>query len=354
MFYRRMILFVCVGLVVLASQAAYAKPKVLFVESYHQGYPWSDGITKGVYETLGYKVDPTFNILDDSKALVTLKVIHMDTKLFSTLQLTPDADAEAVGKAKEAFIEKTVQQVKATIETWQPDVVIASDDNASKHLIRPHYHGATLPFVFCGVNWNADGYDFPCANVTGMVEVALIPPLVKAMKPFSKGDRIGFLGGNNTTNHKEVKHIQETFDLKLHTVLANDFDEWQQGFQRLQSEADMVIINTTSAVKGFDLAQTQIFVNENTTVPTGCVQQNETTLALIGYLKSPVEQGTWAAQTALKILKGTSPQAIPVVANRKGQIYLNMPLAAKLGVRFPLTLVKQAKLIRMVPVVAAN
>ncbi len=75
------------------------------------------------------------------------------------------------------------------IDSWQPDVVIASDDNASKYLIAPYYKGGDLPFVFCGLNWDASVYGFPAKNVTGMVEVAQIPQLLEVLKRHAKGDR---------------------------------------------------------------------------------------------------------------------------------------------------------------------
>ena len=135
---------------------------------------------------------------------------------------------------------------------------------------------------------------------------------------------------------------------------------WSDGitegiYKTLGYKVDSVFINnTTSAVKNFDLAQAKKFVRAHTAIPTGCVQQNETTLALLGYLKLPQEQGAWAAETALRILSGTSPGDIPMVANQKAEIYLNLSLADILEIHFPLTLVKQAKLIRTSPIMAAN
>ncbi|MDY6951560.1 MAG: hypothetical protein SWE60_08615, partial [Thermodesulfobacteriota bacterium] len=103
---------------------AMAKNKILYVDSYHQGYPWSDGITEGIQEVLQGKD-------------VELKIIRMDTKRHTS----------------EGFKREAASKAKALIEDFKPDVVIASDDNASKYLIMPYYRDASLPFVFCGVNW---------------------------------------------------------------------------------------------------------------------------------------------------------------------------------------------------------
>ena len=115
--------------------------KVLYIDSYHQGYAWSDGITKGIEEAL-----------KDSGA--ELKVHRMDTKK----------------KPSEEFKKEAAEKAKALIEEYKPDVVIASDDNAAKYLIAPYYKDSEQPFVFCGVNWDAGVYGFPTANITGMVD----------------------------------------------------------------------------------------------------------------------------------------------------------------------------------------
>ena len=57
------------------------------------------------------------------------------------------------------------------------------------------------------------------------------------------------------------------------------------------------------------------------------------------------EQGEWAAETALEILAGKSPKEIPIVTNKEAKIYLNMPLAKRLGIQFPMELINSANFI---------
>ena len=165
---------------------SYDGKKVLYIDSYHQGYAWSDGITKGVE----MKMKGTG---------VNLKIIRMDTKRNSDDEFKRDA-------AKKA---------KAVIKDFKPDVVIASDDNASKFLIKPYYKDADLPFVFCGVNWDAKVYDYPYKNVTGIVEVAPIPILIEQMELYANGKRIGFIGPDIITAQKEAANYRKVFGLKI-------------------------------------------------------------------------------------------------------------------------------------------
>ena len=62
---------------VTAAQAQ--KDKVLYVDSYHEGFYWSDGITNGILKSLNITKHPGGQ-LDATFSRVELKIIRMDTK----------------------------------------------------------------------------------------------------------------------------------------------------------------------------------------------------------------------------------------------------------------------------------
>lgn len=336
---------VTVGLCVLLLMAGIgmAKSKVMFVDSYHAGYAWSDGILKGICNGLGIKMKD--GKIEAGTGSVELKVIHMDTKLFNGLTIEEGATPEEIAAAKVAFIEEAALKVKGEIEAWQPDVVIAADDNASKYLIVPHFKDSEIPFVFCGVNWDASGYGFPCRNVTGMVEVALVPQLLDALKPHAKGEKIGFLGVDNLTSRKEAENYKTKFKLNIKDVYVENFQQWKTAYTDIQKEVDILIIDNNAGIKDWDDAQAVAHVKEATRIPTGCIYDFITPYAMVGFTKLADEQGYWAAETASRILDGKKPKDIPVVANEKGQLYLNLEVAQKLGIKFPLQMVKNAQVV---------
>jgi pyruvate,water dikinase len=149
---------------VAASAGGSKGKRILHVDSCHPGNEWNDRIAQAVRETL-------------RSAGAELKVIHLDTKRRSS----------EVEKRAAAL------RAKRIIEQFRPDVVTASDDNAAEYLIMPYYKDSELPFVFCGLNWDASVYGFPYSNVTGMVEVSPIPQIIKLLKRYAHGDRIGYL-----------------------------------------------------------------------------------------------------------------------------------------------------------------
>jgi hypothetical protein len=299
-----------------ATLAAAEKPKILHVDSYHEGFSWSDGVVAGATKILGNKA--------------TLRVERMDTKRHG----------------EEAFKVEAGKKVKAVIDEWKPDVVIVADDNAAKYVTAAFYKDSPQNFVFCGLNWDEKVYGFPWPNVTGMLEVTPVMPLLNELKKFSKGERIGFLGIDNETSQKEVANCTKKFTLKFETVLVKDFAAWKAGFLKLQSSCDLVLLDSDGGLFNDTKAEAVKFVRENTLVPTGSCYDFMAPLALINVAKSAQEQGEWAAAQALKIAAGTKPSAIPVAENKRGEMFLNMPLAKKLGVRFPMELLETATVIK--------
>ncbi|MEE4378699.1 MAG: ABC transporter substrate binding protein [Candidatus Competibacteraceae bacterium] len=296
-------LFLFVAIDAFAEQP-YAGKKILYINSYHLGYGGSDPITQGVEKVLG-------------ETGVELKIIYMDTKRNSG----------------EEFSQQAALQAKAVIEEFQPDVVIASDDNASKYLIMPYYRDADLPFVFCGVNWDASVYGFPYKNVTGMIEVALISEIRRHLEKYAKGTKIGFIAADTLSERKNLDYYVKRFNIDFEKIyLAKTFAEWQQSFLNLQDELDMIMMTSNVGIPDWDDEAAEAFVEENTRIPIGVEHLWEMPLALIGVTKDFEEMGIWSAHAALKILDGIPPDRIPIAANKNGHLWFNKRIANKLGI----------------------
>ncbi|MDM8568909.1 ABC transporter substrate binding protein [Thiotrichales bacterium HSG1] len=290
--------------------------KVLFINSYHNGYAWSDEVQRGIETVLA------------NKKSILLKTIEMDTKR----------------NTSEEFKLRSALKVKQYIKEFKPDVVIAADDNASKYVVEPYYKDADLPFVFCGVNWDASVYGYPYSNVTGMIEVSLIESVIRQLQTNAKGSRIGFIGGDVLTPYKELKYHKKLFNISYDKIyLVKTFKEWQEKYLRLQQEVDMIIFYNYAGISDWESEQVQDFILKNTKVPTGSSLRFMAPLVAITIAISSEEQGRWSAQTALKILAGFKPSKIPIVQNKEGKPIFNMKLINKLGLRIPLSLLKMAE-----------
>ncbi len=278
--------------------------KILFVDSYHQGYTASSHIVSGVKEALtGHNID--------------FKLIEMDSKR----------------NPEPADIKVSALKVKTIIHAYQPDVLIACDDNAAKYLIEPFYKDGNLPIVFCGINWDASIYGFPFQNMTGIVEVALVSEIIRHLRKHSKGNRIGFLGGDRLSERKNREYYQKRFNIDFaKTYFASSFEQWQRSFAKLQDEVDMLIITTHAGVTGRDNADAQTFVEKHVKIPVATEHQWEMPYALVGITKDYKEMGLWSGHTALKILAGVPPNQIPITSNKKGKLFFNTRIAKILGI----------------------
>ena len=300
------------GLSLAAFSLAFGNPlcaverprRVLHVDSYHTGNEWNDRIAAAVSTELREKG-------------VEVRIVHLDAKRRSS-------EDEKHASAKE---------IVQAIAEFKPDVVTLSDDDAAKYLLMPYFRDATLPFVFCGLNWDASSYGLPYTNTTGMVEVSPIPQIVRLLRQYSRGPRIGFLSEETETKRKELRHHERLFGLKYDkTYFVTSFAGWKDAFQSAQQEVDMLMILGVGAVADWDVKAAARFVEETAAIPSGTDFEWLMPVTVFGIVKLPEEQGRWAAQAALRILGGVAPSQIPLTYNREGEFLFNARLAKRLGI----------------------
>lgn len=295
----------------------YTGKKILWVDSYHQGYEWSDEMERGIRDVL-YETG------------VNLKIVRMDSKRNDTETYGRDAGLRA----------------RDAVQEFKPDVVIASDDNAQKYLVVPYLKGGELPVVFCGVNWDASIYDYPTANITGMIEEDLVSEMLKKLQTHARGKRIGYLSGNVETERKIVEiYNKRFFDGKMKTYLVNSMDAFKEAFLRAQKEVDMLYIYNYSGIADWQPVEAEKFLLNNSKIPTGSHNSFMAPYVLYTVAKLPMEQGNFAAKTALRILDGISPAQIPVAVNELTQLTINLKMAQAAGFVLPASLLKGATII---------
>ena len=294
------------------------KHKIFYIGSYHEESPWSAGITVGITSV--------FNKRDN----IDLKIMRMNTKR----QPSEKSKKTAALKAK------------GIIETWQPELIIASDDNASKYLIVPYYRNSDLPFVFCGVNWDASVYGFPTQNITGMVEVSLVQELIKHIRPNAKGDKIGFLAPDTLSAHQVLAQNKKLLTITPDNIkFVQTAEEWKTAYLALQTSADMLLMAVWAGIPDWNEQDIINFIQEHIKIPSGSFYADIGKYTLMTCANDPMEQGEWAAGAALKIIDGKNPADIPIVTNKRAKIFLNMVLAKKMGFKFPMSLIEHAQFV---------
>lgn len=289
--------------------------RCLYVSSYHAGYVWNDDIEQALATEL--------------RGHCELKKFYMDGKR---------------QKGKE-FAEEKAREALALIREWQPDVVVAADDNAAKHLVMPHLREAALPVVFCGINWTAEPYGLPYANTTGMIEVGPIEPLMDEVRRMVPAARKGiFLSADEMTQYKEAGMSREAYrhyGIAIEHKAVQDMAGWKQGYLEAQA-ADFIIMGNQAGIGDWNREEALEHVRRHGGTFTVTYLDWMTPFAMFGMAKVAAEQGEWAGKAAVLILRGTPPAKIPVVANRRWNMFANPELLKAAGITLPLELQHKA------------
>lgn len=290
--------------------------KCLYVSSYHEGDAWSDAIETSIRKTLDGHCE--------------LRKFDMDTKR----NFSP-----------EAIFEKT-NTIINTIEDWQPDVVITSDDNAAKYLITPHYKNDATPFVFSGVNWTIDEYGFPYENVTGIVEVAPIKTMFREAVTISNyGRNAVFLGldvAAEKKNFERLRTVAEEFNIQIEPLYYSSFSQWKKALQKA-NEYDFAVLGSSASITDWNVEEARLAALEITKKPTFTTDIWMMPYSTFGFTKLASEQGEWAAKVAIRILNGTNPTDVPLASNKKWEFWVNESILDQLNAPPGHSLLRKAK-----------
>ncbi len=302
------------------------RKKVLVLHSYHPEYIWvqdlNEGISRGLREERFY----------DGKN-VTVAYFYMDTKR----------------KPDEAWKKKAANQAIRKISEMQPDVVIATDDNAQQYVVRKMKDSSTA-FVFAGVNADPRKYGYvesfenPGHNVTGSIERARFEQsldlLRRVVGPVKK---IAIICDGSPTGEPILPRVrQKAADLDVEIVAArqtNSFPEWKKFVRDQQNRADallVIVYHTLKDAQGRHVTADKVlhWTIQNNDLPDfgfwawaveGGLLCSE---AISGY-----QQGYYASTVASYILRGQAPGDFAVDMPQRGEPCLNVARAEMLGLK---------------------
>lgn len=304
------------------------RKRVLVLHSYHEEYVWLQDVNKGILSGLSEeRFDPYKNI--------TLEYFYMDTKRKTSETWKREISAKAMEK----------------IRTWQPHVVIATDDNAQKYVVAK-MKDEGVNFVFLGVNADPmvygfiDSMEYPGGNVTGSIERARFGQSVKLLQRLVPGARrIAIVCDDGPTGASVVKRVLSMANnLNIEVVASRrigSFSEWKNYVSSVQDKADallVIVYHTLKDSKGNAVSGDEVL---NWTI-------NNSKLPDIGFWSWAVEggllaseaisgyqQGHYAASVASYVLMGQSPGDFPVDKPQRGELCINIARAKMLGITIP-------------------
>ena len=270
--------------------------RVLFVSSYHPGFP-----------TFFQQVNGLKSVFDGTRVL--LDVEFMDSKRFP--------DQESLDRFGLSLAAKL-----ARIEPY--DIVIVGDDNALLFALRSQQTlFADLPIVFLGVN-NLDRAQEQDGNpqMTGVVEaVSMQETLETITRLHPDVSRIVALVDNTPSGQSDLKTFYR-YKKAVAPVTLSEISLGQHSFdafaEQLRSLGDRDVALLLSAYRDKDgqamlFHESLQFIGENLSRPLYHLWYHGMGEGILGgKVISHFEQGKAAAGIALEVLTGTSVHEIPV------------------------------------------
>jgi PAS domain S-box-containing protein len=297
------------------SLADKEKKTVLYLNSYHDGYYWSDELHEGIR-----------TVLNQSRYKVDLQVEYMDAKKYNY----------------DVISNNLYSLYKEKFKNESFDVIILSDNDAL-NFVNKHRHDLfkNIPVVFCGVN-DLKHSEYAAGNITGIVETYdLISTLEVAKKLHPAKDRLVFLIDDSTTGiairHQAEKLIQENnLGLQIEFWSQLSLEETQKKVGELTDNTFLFIAPYYQTIDGRFYTSEEVTeaIYKHSTVPIYTAWG-----FLVGYgtvggkVLLGFEHGKTAGEMALQILNGTHTDDIPIIREAEDGIYLfDYQVMTKLGI----------------------
>jgi ABC-type uncharacterized transport system substrate-binding protein len=290
--------------------------RILHVMSFHSPYRWTDGQLAGFKQGLGADVRAEYRIL------------QMDANRNKTVQEKEQKGLEA----------------SALIDSWKPDLIYTSDDDAARYVLQPHIN-CGIPMVFSGVNKNPEDYGFEAAsNVTGVLEREHFLETVQLLKSIAPNiRRLAIISDDGPQFVPMLQRIEASksrlSDIEVvSTDLVKTYAEFQKKILSYQSNADAILllgIFTLRDEKGQSVPYPDVlrWMVEHSKLPDASFWIDRIfhgTLAAMTV--SEQAQGLAAGQLARQILlEKRRPSSLPMLATAKGHPAINLARARQLG-----------------------
>ncbi len=312
----------------LSATAAYAKPKVLFIESYHSGYVWDQELRRGLESVLADKVG--------------LSSFQMDTKRYRINQYAERADL-----AWQYYLE------------IKPDVVVLSDDNALM-LLADRLLRTNTPVVYMGINNNPRMYAPLGQNITGVLERPLCKRTVKYLKellPIRDGKVLILLDKSTTTEVFKSSVFQDKNSLIISGVntdikLISSFTDWKVAvLQAPMHNCRAIVIGLYHRIfdRGVHVDSEEVlrWTSMNSPVPVFAfwVMSVGKDKAVGGMVLDGEEQGKNAGKIVLDILNGIPVNTIAPVVPTQGEFIFSRSELDKWKIRLPRHIKDHARMV---------
>jgi two-component system, cell cycle sensor histidine kinase and response regulator CckA len=314
---KRNIITMLLFLVCICASNAYAEEKkhVLILNSYHQGYKWTDEITQGIVDSMSFK-----------RKDLKFYIEYMGTKwVFDQI-----------------YFEKLYDIYKTKYSGIKFDAIVASDNDAFDFLRK--YRNQTfgdVPVVFCGVNWLDPTVLKGQSNFTGVNEDADIATNLDLMiKLHPQVKHLYVVVDRTTTGNISLQKINQLIPqyprLQFHILYDLEIAQLLSKVSNL-SDDSLVLLTVFQKdrsglfLESSDLAQ---MLSESSRVPVYALWDFNLGFGVLGgMMTSGQAQGENAGALALRVLQGETADSIPIIMESPNRYRFDYKVLQRFGIR---------------------
>ncbi|MCG8339411.1 MAG: ATP-binding protein [Proteobacteria bacterium] len=298
MIFRFVLLLIFVigsGQSVSGSTAAPKKLNVFYLNSYHNGYPWSDNMAAGIREEF-----------EGSEQIIQVQIEYLNSKKYYD----------------EVIKDNLFRHFAYKFRNKKFDIIIVSDNNALEFILE---YGENLfpgvPIVFCGIN-DLKQYEIkPGRKITGVLEnIYFKENLDFARSLHPEVEKMIVIGNNSVTSISISGQIKESirvnnidFDIQFRNDLRSE--DLIESLKHESKKIMLYIIPAYEEIHGefyssWELTQ-KVF--KATKLPVYGSWEFIVGYGMVGGKVSSAQiHGKTAAQLALRIMNGEDAASIPI------------------------------------------
>ncbi len=293
-------ILLCLFPLLLGSSVAVAqqdtKQHVLILNSYHQGFSWTDRIVASIDE-----------VLAEADVDAEIHVEYMDTKRL----------------LNEEYLTQLYELYQRKYAAVPIDVIIVSDNNGLEFL---RTYGEDLfpgtPIVFTGINNFSDELLIGFDQITGVVEELDIAATLELMLAFHPNTEQVYLLNDQTPSGiatlESFEQVRPQFEDQVEFVILDDFavSDMQNELAELppNSLILMLLVNRDNTGQFFTYEESLAALSQYTEVPIYGVWDFYIGYGIVGgKLTDGNSQGRAAGEMSLRILQGESATDIPIL-----------------------------------------
>lgn len=308
-----LLLLVCAGSIPVTGCAnAQAEPtrnpapRVLILDSYHQGEAWSDNEITGIRQ-----------IFAQGAPEAELMIERLDAKRHPKL--------EHISLFKEMLRENYGHR------DHKPNLLMVLDNPALNFLLAARnelFPG--IPAVFAGINDFRPELILGQEGITGVAEVQdMAGTVALALSLHPRTEKILAIHDHTTSGlavKQDMMPVVEQFKGRVQIDFTPDMtmEELRETLRKLPANSVAIILSFVTDTQGktFSRKESTELITSAGHVPVYAMHETRMGFGIEGgYLLSGEEHGRQAAELALRVLRGENPAGIPVVLSRSRPIF---------------------------------